>query len=199
MSKLFRRCRTKSDELAHSDDENDEEDDEDEEVMTEAERMEEGRRMFQIFAARMFEQRVLAAYRHKVRCRVSSFDWSLTRRVAGRYGTSGATFARTRGRGATRRGEGAQESQGESEEEGQEEVCRCSSSRLVSADDFSCVGIRNRKRRKIVCAKKLKRTPSRKLSVPQKPLAKKRNVAATKSNERNARSRKNSRKRNDSA
>lgn len=34
--------------------------------MTEAERMEEGRRMFQIFAARMFEQRVLTAYREKV-------------------------------------------------------------------------------------------------------------------------------------
>ena len=28
--------------------------------------MEEGRRMFQIFAARMFEQRVLTAYREKV-------------------------------------------------------------------------------------------------------------------------------------
>lgn len=28
--------------------------------------MEEGRRMFQIFAARMFEQRVLQAYREKV-------------------------------------------------------------------------------------------------------------------------------------
>lgn len=28
--------------------------------------MEEGRRMFQIFAARMFEQRVLVAYREKV-------------------------------------------------------------------------------------------------------------------------------------
>lgn len=35
--------------------------------MTETERMEEGRRMFQIFAARMFEQRVLTAYREKVR------------------------------------------------------------------------------------------------------------------------------------
>lgn len=34
--------------------------------MTEAQRMEEGRRMFQIFAARMFEQRVLTAYREKV-------------------------------------------------------------------------------------------------------------------------------------
>lgn len=30
--------------------------------------MEEGRRMFQIFAARMFEQRVLTAYREKVSC-----------------------------------------------------------------------------------------------------------------------------------
>lgn len=48
-----------------SDDEDDEEDDE--ELMSEAERMEEGRRMFQIFAARMFEQRVLTAYREKVR------------------------------------------------------------------------------------------------------------------------------------
>ncbi len=35
-------------------------------VMTEEQRMEEGRRMFQIFAARMFEQRVLTAYREKV-------------------------------------------------------------------------------------------------------------------------------------
>ncbi|KAJ4986093.1 stress response protein nst1, partial [Stagonosporopsis vannaccii] len=60
-----------------------EEDDEDEDVrtvgeiagilanglqdtMTEEQRMEEGRRMFQIFAARMFEQRVLQAYREKV-------------------------------------------------------------------------------------------------------------------------------------
>lgn len=34
--------------------------------MTEDQRMEEGRRMFQIFAARMFEQRVLQAYREKV-------------------------------------------------------------------------------------------------------------------------------------
>lgn len=35
-------------------------------AMTEEQRMEEGRRMFQIFAARMFEQRVLHAYREKV-------------------------------------------------------------------------------------------------------------------------------------
>jgi hypothetical protein len=36
------------------------------ESMTEEQRMEEGRRMFQIFAARMFEQRVLTAYKEKV-------------------------------------------------------------------------------------------------------------------------------------
>lgn len=36
------------------------------ETMTAEQRMEEGRRMFQIFAARMFEQRVLTAYREKV-------------------------------------------------------------------------------------------------------------------------------------
>lgn len=41
-------------------------DDEEMESMTEEQRMEEGRRMFQIFAARMFEQRVLAAYQEKV-------------------------------------------------------------------------------------------------------------------------------------
>jgi hypothetical protein len=35
-------------------------------AMTEEQRMQEGRRMFQIFAARMFEQRVLTAYREKV-------------------------------------------------------------------------------------------------------------------------------------
>ncbi|KAF8444219.1 hypothetical protein BGX38DRAFT_1198635 [Terfezia claveryi] len=61
----------------YEDDEEDEEDEdeydyeEDEEEdesdpMTEEQRMEEGRRMFQIFAARMFEQRVLQAYREKV-------------------------------------------------------------------------------------------------------------------------------------
>ena len=40
--------------------------DESKESMTEEQRMEEGRRMFQIFAARMFEQRVLTAYKEKV-------------------------------------------------------------------------------------------------------------------------------------
>ncbi|KAI9675817.1 MAG: Stress response protein nst1 [Trizodia sp. TS-e1964] len=48
-----------------SQEEEDYEDDE-METMTEEQRMEEGRRMFQIFAARMFEQRVLTAYREKV-------------------------------------------------------------------------------------------------------------------------------------
>ncbi|OJD28558.1 hypothetical protein ACJ73_00048 [Blastomyces percursus] len=53
------------------DDDYDSQDDEDYEedemdAMTEEQRMEEGRRMFQIFAARMFEQRVLSAYREKV-------------------------------------------------------------------------------------------------------------------------------------
>ncbi|KAG0182864.1 Stress response protein nst1 [Apophysomyces sp. BC1021] len=50
------------------DDEDDEayEEEEDEDARTEEQRMEEGRKMFQIFAARMFEQRVLAAYREKV-------------------------------------------------------------------------------------------------------------------------------------
>ncbi|KAI1342550.1 salt tolerance down-regulator-domain-containing protein [Xylariaceae sp. FL0016] len=43
-----------------------EEYEEEEDTMTEEQRMEEGRRMFQIFAARMFEQRVLTAYREKV-------------------------------------------------------------------------------------------------------------------------------------
>ncbi|KAF2097488.1 hypothetical protein NA57DRAFT_77745 [Rhizodiscina lignyota] len=46
------------------DDEDEDEDDMD--TMTEEQRMQEGRRMFQIFAARMFEQRVLQAYREKV-------------------------------------------------------------------------------------------------------------------------------------
>ncbi|KAF4550849.1 Salt tolerance down-regulator-like protein [Elsinoe fawcettii] len=50
-----------------SQDEFDDEEEEDEMGgMTEEQRMEEGRRMFQIFAARMFEQRVLTAYREKV-------------------------------------------------------------------------------------------------------------------------------------
>ncbi|KAK9446577.1 uncharacterized protein V1518DRAFT_139101 [Limtongia smithiae] len=53
------------------DDEDDEEYDEDDEddendCMSDEQRMEEGRRMFQIFAARMFEQRVLTAYREKI-------------------------------------------------------------------------------------------------------------------------------------
>ncbi|KUJ07469.1 uncharacterized protein LY89DRAFT_742701 [Mollisia scopiformis] len=47
-------------------DSQDEYDEEEMDTMTEEQRMEEGRRMFQIFAARMFEQRVLTAYKDKV-------------------------------------------------------------------------------------------------------------------------------------
>ncbi|KAL5117554.1 Stress response protein nst1 [Pleosporales sp. CAS-2024a] len=54
------------DEDGYEDDEYDEDDEDEDEAMTEEQRMEEGRRMFQIFAARMFEQRVLQAYREKV-------------------------------------------------------------------------------------------------------------------------------------
>jgi hypothetical protein len=64
------------DEVEEVDEEDDDEDDEveeddyeddlDEESMTEEQRLEEGKRMFQMFAAKMFEQRVLTAYREKV-------------------------------------------------------------------------------------------------------------------------------------
>ncbi|KAJ3283380.1 DNA-directed RNA polymerase [Borealophlyctis nickersoniae] len=47
-------------------DEDDDEYEDEEDPMTEEQRMEEGRRMFQTFAAKMFEQRVLTAYREKV-------------------------------------------------------------------------------------------------------------------------------------
>ncbi|KAF9114733.1 Stress response protein nst1 [Mortierella sp. AM989] len=43
-----------------------EDDGPEEDALTKEQRMEEGRRMFQAFAARMFEQRVLSAYREKV-------------------------------------------------------------------------------------------------------------------------------------
>lgn len=49
-----------------SEEEEDEEDDLDDDAMTEEQRLEEGKRMFQMFAAKMFEQRVLTAYREKV-------------------------------------------------------------------------------------------------------------------------------------
>lgn len=42
------------------------EDDDDDESVSESQRMEDGRRMFAIFAARMFEQRVLQSYRERV-------------------------------------------------------------------------------------------------------------------------------------
>ncbi|TPX49209.1 hypothetical protein SeMB42_g01330 [Synchytrium endobioticum] len=51
---------------SYEDEDDEYEDDEEEDTMTEEQRMEEGRRMFQIFAAKMFEQRVLQAYREKV-------------------------------------------------------------------------------------------------------------------------------------
>ncbi|OBZ74306.1 Stress response protein nst1, partial [Grifola frondosa] len=55
------------DEDEEEDEEEEDEDEEDEEeMMTEEQKMEEGKRMFSIFAARMFEQRVLQAYREKV-------------------------------------------------------------------------------------------------------------------------------------
>ncbi|PLW34499.1 hypothetical protein PCASD_09795 [Puccinia coronata f. sp. avenae] len=54
------------DEEDEEDDELDDDDGFDDEIITEEYRMKEGRRMFQIFAARMFEQRVLTAYREKV-------------------------------------------------------------------------------------------------------------------------------------
>ncbi|KAK3390591.1 salt tolerance down-regulator-domain-containing protein [Podospora didyma] len=56
------------DEEEYDEEDEDEYDSQEEEqdTMTEEQRMEEGRRMFQIFAARMFEQRVLTAYREKV-------------------------------------------------------------------------------------------------------------------------------------
>ncbi|KAJ5239767.1 hypothetical protein N7468_004386 [Penicillium chermesinum] len=49
-----------------SEDEEEEFDEDEMDAMTEEQRMQEGRRMFQIFAARMFEQRVMTAYREKV-------------------------------------------------------------------------------------------------------------------------------------
>ncbi|KAL8838759.1 MAG: hypothetical protein Q9170_002008 [Blastenia crenularia] len=54
------------DEDSYESGDDEEYEDEEMETMTEEQRMEEGRRMFQIFAARMFEQRVLTAYREKV-------------------------------------------------------------------------------------------------------------------------------------
>ncbi|KAL9594959.1 MAG: hypothetical protein Q9219_006739 [cf. Caloplaca sp. 3 TL-2023] len=54
------------DEDSYESGEDEEYEDDEMEALTEEQRMEEGRRMFQIFAARMFEQRVLTAYREKV-------------------------------------------------------------------------------------------------------------------------------------
>ncbi|KAG6848492.1 hypothetical protein H0H93_016560 [Arthromyces matolae] len=54
------------DEDDEDDEDDDDEEEEEEEEMTEEQKSEEGKRMFSIFAARMFEQRVLQAYREKV-------------------------------------------------------------------------------------------------------------------------------------
>ncbi|KAN0065505.1 Stress response protein nst1 [Thecaphora frezii] len=54
------------DDLDEDEEDLEDEEDEEDDIMTDEQRMEEGRRMFQIFAARMFEQRVLQAYREKV-------------------------------------------------------------------------------------------------------------------------------------
>ncbi|KAL2120289.1 hypothetical protein VTJ04DRAFT_4315 [Mycothermus thermophilus] len=54
------------DDYVDEEDEEDYDSQDEEDTMTDEQRMEEGRRMFQIFAARMFEQRVLTAYREKV-------------------------------------------------------------------------------------------------------------------------------------
>ena len=121
--------------------------------MTEAERMEEGRRMFQIFAARMFEQRVLTAYREKVSSGVVGEvgGRELIVSSAGRVRTSEAAASGARGGGATGRGEGAQEGQGEPEEEGQEEVrrrVRSFSLGLLLTLRLYFTGTRSRRRRK---------------------------------------------------
>ncbi|CED85607.1 Stress response protein NST1 [Phaffia rhodozyma] len=54
------------DEEGDDDEDEDEDEEDDDEPLSDEQKMEEGRRMFQIFAARMFEQRVLQAYREKV-------------------------------------------------------------------------------------------------------------------------------------
>jgi len=48
-----------------SDDGDDEESTNSEDSLSEEQRLEEGKRMFQMFAAKMFEQRILSAYREK--------------------------------------------------------------------------------------------------------------------------------------
>ncbi|WVN88889.1 uncharacterized protein L203_104104 [Cryptococcus depauperatus CBS 7841] len=65
----IRRSAREEQNLREMQEETDEEEDDDDmqnEPLTEKERAEEGKRMFQIFAARMFEQRVLQAYRERV-------------------------------------------------------------------------------------------------------------------------------------
>ncbi|RKF73084.1 Stress response protein nst1 [Golovinomyces cichoracearum] len=59
-------CDDEEEEEEEYDSQDEDYDEEEMDTMTEEQRMEEGRRMFQIFAARMFEQRVLTAYKKKV-------------------------------------------------------------------------------------------------------------------------------------
>ncbi|RKF59810.1 Stress response protein nst1 [Erysiphe neolycopersici] len=59
-------CDEEEEEEEEYDSQDEDYDEEEMDTMTEEQRMEEGRRMFQIFAARMFEQRVLTAYKKKV-------------------------------------------------------------------------------------------------------------------------------------
>ncbi|CAO3649426.1 unnamed protein product [Mucor hiemalis] len=74
MERLAEKKLLKEREVADQSDKEEEEEDqvqvkdeeEEEDFRTEDQRMEEGRKMFQVFAARMFEQRVLTAYREKV-------------------------------------------------------------------------------------------------------------------------------------
>ncbi|KAF9513515.1 hypothetical protein BS47DRAFT_1393230 [Hydnum rufescens UP504] len=54
------------DEEEDEEEDDDDDDDEEDHVPTEEQKMQEGKRMFSIFAARMFEQRVLQAYRERV-------------------------------------------------------------------------------------------------------------------------------------
>lgn len=47
------------------DDYDDDDDDEDEDPLTDEQRLEESKKIFQMFAAKLFEQRVISAYREK--------------------------------------------------------------------------------------------------------------------------------------
>jgi hypothetical protein len=100
--------------------------------MTEEQRMEESRRMFQIFAARMFEQRVYTAYKEKVGLRQLSFvsrPLSPIQRLltnlrvsAGCPRTTEKVLGRTRGGKSLEGGTGATEAKRKGKKERQKEV-----------------------------------------------------------------------------